>query len=271
MQREYRGEVEDCAAFKDGPALKKAKQAYRDHEFSYLKRTHGEIQEAKGEQGFKQRKRVRNKAYEWSMCLNQLVLDVCDEGLERYQIDEAKWGEGDGEEDAWDQIVDPFDLPYLCVSMDGGSDGISAYHFLTNHEHLNMYVWLDEAHRVWNLAKNSIRAMGDWSHFLLMNILYSLCYRPWSECIWFNQARQLVTEWMGHMNPGSDPLLLANFNDIVHEMGMEGREHGDGFFHMVWRLIQDDETNYNKGFKPSCSRWFEQTDCQEFFLKRWSL
>ena len=59
MQREYCGEVEDCVAFGDKDALK---IAYMDVGFSHLKRTHGEITETKGEQGFKQRRGVRNKA-----------------------------------------------------------------------------------------------------------------------------------------------------------------------------------------------------------------
>ena len=72
------------------------------------------------------------------MCASQLVMDCCDEGLERYVINGEDWGDGNGDEDKWERTCDPYNMPYLCESMDGGSDGISAYHCLTKKEHMDM-------------------------------------------------------------------------------------------------------------------------------------
>ena len=108
-------------------------------------------------------------AKHWLMCLdNQIRVSTVFGGLS-YFI-----------KDTWTDKC-PFDWPGLQLSIDLGSDGVSAWHALLYH--WNIIAWLvpDESHSIKNYLLEVLKAIGLYDLWLLLLISFNLEHGPRNE------------------------------------------------------------------------------------------
>lgn len=147
----------------------------------------------------------RKKAYHWGCVLNQVVETYTGRSLSHWRVP-----------DSADR--DPFCWPYLAVSCDQGSDGMSASFFLRWSEPLVVEFFWDPSHATWRDQEAAVKSAGLRSFAYLMCAVYNMQHSPWDSQARFWQMRESTDAYL--QNLAADcPLLDHYLPDILREWG----------------------------------------------------
>ena len=89
----------------------------------------------------------------------------------------------------------PLTWKSLTLTIDQGSDGWSAAHFLCA-RYLNVVVMFDQSHRTWNDTQLAISDCSWWSLLLLLVSIMNLDYGPWAEERWYHETKESAKQYL---------------------------------------------------------------------------
>jgi hypothetical protein len=155
-------------------------------------------------------------------------------------------------------------LPSVTLSIDQGSDGWSAAHYLRS-EGVTLLVLPDQSHRVWNDVKNALQESGVFPQILITIVLLNADHGPWQEARWFETLKEGVAEYLKVASPAC-PVFTSWYPCICEEMGEQAPAPGHE------REVFDSlaEVFRKKTPKVGLARWFGYVDALEAFLPSWS-
>lgn len=155
----------------------------------------------------------------------------------------------------------------ITVSIDQGSDGWAATHWLMAEERVVMLLVADTNHRCWNDIELSLRGAGLWQLTLMCTVLIDVDDGAWRDARWWEEARSAAVEFASVSGAdcpllgGFAPALLAERGEgpLLSEDGLHDKFHGflrDSVEHKMPRI--------------SMCRWFAYMDSMKVLLGQWS-
>ena len=106
---------------------------------------------------------------------------------------------------------DPLSWPSATLTIDQGGDGWSAGFFLAS-LFLNIIIFPDMSHRVWNDVQLSIQDCGWWYILLLLVAIQNLDHGPWGAQKWFNETKDAVKQYLS-VTTRACPLFQGSLDD----------------------------------------------------------
>ncbi len=142
----------------------------------------GEEEGGEDEEGGKTRELKRTKVWKW-LLVTWHMMAVLGVGWTFFQqpLDPSQRG-------------DPVLWPSITVSLDQGSDGWSAVHYL-RHIGVNVIVLPDLNHRCWNDTQLAIQDSGLWFWCLVCVAILNLDTGPWETTRWRGAMKENANQY----------------------------------------------------------------------------
>ncbi|CAE7209363.1 unnamed protein product [Symbiodinium sp. CCMP2592] len=152
----------------------------------------------------------------------------------------------------------------ITISLDQGSDGWSAAHFLCS-EKVNAFIIGDVSHRTWNdcqLALHDVKL-----NWLVLSVICLLNSDsgPWNSERWWQSLKQSADEYVQVASHNKDPLYLAYEAAIVEEQ-TSGDEMAEGTADPEQLFNSIPDAFDHKQQKVGKSRWFQVAVALRHFL-----
>ena len=152
----------------------------------------------------------RVSAKHWLMQIdNQLRSSTHFDGLSSFQLSAF-------------QGVSPFDWPGIQLSMDLGSDGVSAYFAMIYKFYLNLWLVPDESHSIKNSFIEMLKAAGMYDLWLLLLISWNLEHGPRQEEARRQELRSRLAYCYESRSPSQTPFFLRGAADMVRDLELYG-------------------------------------------------
>ena len=202
------------------------------------------------------RKRYRGSAYEWTVCLeNILRISANLPGLIYFQI-LRKWVE---------ELTNCQDWPRLNVFPDEGSDGKSGGHALQDVDTfcLNLHVEYDISHGVSNNHLNAVTHSGNRPLMLLAAGAINGTHAPFDEDRFWQTIKLCCKEFFNQValvdddDTDPDPILEAAAEDILSSRNQLHRLHEPGIYQTVLKELKEAPLINKKGPKLSMTRFLD--------------
>eukprot|EP00971_Amphidinium_carterae_P293827 5833422-Amphidinium_carterae.1 len=155
--------------------------------------------------------------------------------------------------------------PVAVVSVDQGSDGWCATHFLEACRH-NVVVLPDMSHRVWNDLQLSLQDSALYAWCLCTLVLMNLDHGPWSGAKWWEQLKQGAVEYIRGAD-SSCPVFQGHVGQIEKELqlaNVQTEASEDEIFQMLPGCVE------RKQQKVGVTRWFQYITAVSKYLEIWS-
>jgi hypothetical protein len=152
---------------------------------------------------------------DWGLALDNALTWTCGFGLEWFEMTDLLASD-----------TDPFEWPYLAITPDQGSDGLSmvnAMKYGWAQKQYNVDVYYDPSHGGHNDLKLAIKDVGLWQHQIMMSICASAPYGPFGEGVRRSQLEKSSEEYFACQSPDSDPLFHQLLPHILFEQGQPHR------------------------------------------------
>lgn len=108
--------------------------------------------------------------------------------------------------------------PCLGLSMDLGSDGVSAFHAMCYKWRVNVFLLADESHSIKKSFNEMLRMTGLWELFLLMLVTFNLEFGPRQEESRRTEIRHALQSCYAGRRPSQCPLYLELVPRMVEEL-----------------------------------------------------
>lgn len=188
-------------------------------------------QQGKQQAGTKEPERHRVKACAWLTALDHQVEVATARGIAAYCLPP--------EEEMAAKVGSPTSWPQITISLDQGSDGSSAAHWLTRVARCNALILHDGSHRAWNDMQNSLKDVGMWTGVIMLLLTFNMEHGPWQDAKWRMELREAATTYKGIADPSPCDLFTSLYPAILQDMGESDRICEDGFERTVFESIPD--------------------------------
>lgn len=213
---------------------------------------------------WKPKKFHRLSAKHWLASLDsQLRVSTHVGGLRFFQMDT--------QDEAW-STERWSEWPWLGISMDQGSDGLSAAFALQNFFSLNCSLFFDFSHGGHKDLQAALRACHLMDFILLYMVSANLMHGPNKDDARFNQARACMKKAYAELDE-STPLFAAVVPAIADELMREGVTFPKDtpLEQEVWDHLKGSDTFARKGYQLNLNRFMGVVDvASKEVLPRWS-
>lgn len=197
-------------------------------------------------------KRVRLKAHQWLIAVDNNLRQYTGHGLQRYT------DMSDADSDSGPKPFDPDDpyaWPWLGVALDRGPDSWCAKQFLKYKLHCNVEEFPDQSHDNWNDMKMSLREAGLGNHVLIMILAMNLAHAPFDDGKWFEMIKMAFDEYYA-LASCADPIFLTLLPRILADWDELHRIHEPDIARAVWDRLPQAWCWKRRGAKVGMCRFF---------------
>jgi len=163
--------------------------------------------------------------------------------------------------------VEPLRWRSLVVTIDQGSDGWCAGHFLTRKLGINALVIPDMSHRCWNDTCLAFKRASLWGIVYVFSKIASIDVGPWGSSRWWQESREALDVYHKAVDPKQCPLFLELCDRIKTDLGLDDMMAGDDMEHAVWERLR--ACFDHKAQRVAISRWFGWCDAMQEWLQLW--
>ena len=202
------------------------------------------------------RKIHRTKAYEFLLCLDNVLQTMCGKSLLDLRMPK-------------DRTIPPDRWPVLTLSSDQGSDCYAGQWFLRYHCDVVVLYIRDAPHRVWNDVRAALKAAGLWGTVVLVTAVLNADHGPYQESRFWQQSVESIDAYLDLVSPQTCPIYASLRTKILRDRGMldeAGRLEVD---EEVWGSLR--EAFKRKTQRIGLSRWFGFISSLKEFLPNWNI
>ena len=177
--------------------------------------------------------------------------------------------------DLADRAANSLDWPSLTISIDQGSDGWSACHFLRSID-VNLLLLPDVSHRTWNDTQLAIQDSEMWFWCLICVTLLNMDTGPWDSFHWWTIMKENIKEY-ATIAKDNCPILRGCSNNLEEDLELELGEDDDDY---EFDAMADGATRSFQKFiaqvihkkfpKVGMCRWFQFIHFSRDLLRAWT-
>eukprot|EP00971_Amphidinium_carterae_P328423 6460296-Amphidinium_carterae.2 len=161
--------------------------------------------------------------------------------------------------------------PYIAVSLDQGSDGYAAMHFLIHKLGVNADLVPDPSHQWHRDVQNTWSALGwgSWTRLLVVPI--NLFHGPFAAGARYHEYRESSVELVELLRLGENTFVEEFADELKRELKLGGGPLEDGQSGLIVEAIATRLHEQRRGSKVAMCRFASLLDSLEHLCENWSI
>eukprot|EP00971_Amphidinium_carterae_P350789 6491738-Amphidinium_carterae.4 len=161
--------------------------------------------------------------------------------------------------------------PYIAVSLDQGSDGFAAMHFLLHKVGVNADMVPDPSHQWHRDVQNTWSALGWGSWTRLLVIPINLFHGPFTAGARYHEFREASAEMIELMRMGDNSFVLEYAKELKSELGLSGGPLQAGEQEQIVEGIAERLAHQRRGSRVAHCRFGSLLDSLDHLCQNWTV